>query len=158
MAKNKSKLAELAAKYPNALTGNPTAAALTFGKVPPPELKGQRQFSPMETDIEFSKRMQNRADRIKCKIDSWDHDTLVERYAWILLLALELRKTARYGNDIAQKTMQESEHYHDIADALAIYGRHVGKAATVQAMEIGRASCRERGESWGGDGEIRRKD
>lgn len=76
-----------------------------------------------ETEAEFEARMQKRAQRIAHKIEGWDRDNLAERYAWMLLLACELRKTCRvmerrgdfhqhleYASQFRAKTMERITH------------------------------------------------
>lgn len=76
-----------------------------------------------ETEDTFQARMEKRALRIVHKIEGWDRDNLAERYAWMLLLACELRKTCRVlenHGDLHKRLESASRHKAEILEDLAV--------------------------------------
>lgn len=60
------------------------------------------RFSPRdsETEAEWNARLVRRAERVTRWALKWDKDDIAERYAWMLLLALELRASAKQDREM----------------------------------------------------------
>lgn len=77
--------------------------------------EGVQSQTPAEPDPNWLPQLQRRADRVRRWALEKDHEDLSERYAWMLLLAMELRKASRFHADQARASDRQKQRYRQLS-------------------------------------------